>query len=211
MKEPGNTNIRQWLDHIFNIASIEDTKSRYGELVKLHQKSLDFYLQAVNSINEEYARRQGSDGRPLAIIVAHIMAWEEWQLQVFLDQKREERLKNQIELKGYHDPERRKKLDFLSVDDFNEYQAKKYNQWEWSDIQQKAIITALKLKSLFPEPPDDKWINFLENTPSHRWKLYPGKIITIPVGWYLWMVSIKHEAVTHRADLICKRSNPSLL
>jgi hypothetical protein len=28
-----------------------------------------------------------------------------------------------------------------------------------------------------------------------------GITLTVPVGWYLWLVSIEHEAVDHAEDL----------
>jgi hypothetical protein len=130
------------------------------------------------------------------------MGWEEWQTQVFNDQKREERLGKQMSLQGYYDSDTGKTIDFKNVDDFNEYNAKRYRGKPWAVIQQKTINTALQLQSFFPPNPEQHWIDFLEETPEHNWKILPGVTLTIPSGWYLWMVSLEHEAVEHRKDLL---------
>jgi len=167
---------------------------------------LDFYIPAVRSLTEEEAWRKSNDGRPIALVVAHIMAWEEWQIQVFTDPDKKQRLAQQMKLRSYYDPEndpeRINPLNFETVDDFNTYQAEKYKSWIWQDIQEKAIKIALDLRLLFPQNPPEGWVEFLESTDSRDWQILPNKTITVPAGWYLWMVSLKHEAVTHRQDLI---------
>ena len=62
-------------------------------------------------------------------------------------------------------------------------------------------MTARKLQSFFPEDPTEEWLSFLDQKPKRFWKLKEEYTLDIPAGWYLWMVSLEHEAVEHRADL----------
>lgn len=202
MSERNSQAEQEWYGRLIDIASNSDAQERYADLVQFHQEALDFYLPAVETLTERDAEKPSSDGRLVKLVVAHIMAWEEWQIQVFEDEKgREEHLRQQTKLRGYFDPERKKIVDFDNVDQFNAYQAKKYADWKWEDIQQKAIDTALHLQSLFPDDPPTGWIDFLESAEDHLWKLTPDKTITVQAGWYLWMVSLEHEAIEHRSDL----------
>lgn len=202
MSERNSQAEQEWYGRLIDTASNSDAKERYVDLVQFHQEVLDFYLPAVKALTEEDAEKPSSDGRLVKIVVAHIMAWEEWQIQVFEDEEnKEEHLRQQTKLRGYFDLERKKIVNFNNVDQFNAYQAEKYADWKWEDIQQKAIDTAQRLQSLFPTDPPTGWIDFLENTEDHLWKLTPDKTITIPAGWYLWMVSLEHEAIEHRSDL----------
>ena len=202
MSERNNQIKQEWYKRFTDIASNSDVQERYADLVRLHREALDFYLPAVKALTEKDAEKLSSDGRLVKLVVAHIMAWEEWQIQVFEDEDdREEHLHQQTKLRGFFDSEKNKIVDFDDVDQFNAYQAKKYKDWKWEDIQQKAIDTALRLQSLFPVDPPTGWIDFLESTEEHLWKLTPDKMITVPAGWYLWMVSLKHEVIEHRSDL----------
>lgn len=201
MREVGPKQIKHWYERLLDIASETDTNKRYAHLVQLHRETLDFYLPAIQALTEEDASRQSSDGRSVSCVVAHIMAWEDWQVQVFTDSNKDERLRQQMKLKNYFDSEAGKFVDFKDVDDFNAYQAVKYSRWSWADIQQKAVDTALELQSMFPPNPSPEWIDFLESTPIHVWKVLPNRTLTVPAGWYLWMVSLEHEAVEHRKDL----------
>lgn len=191
-----------WYRNLIDIASNPNVTERYQSLVQLHQATLGFYLPAIQAITSEVAASPSSDGRPISIVVAHIMAWEEWQTQIFGDQNREERLQKQMKLQGYYDTDSGTAVDFKSVDDFNCYSAKRYAEKPWNKIRQKAVETALQLQYFFPPNPKPDWINFLEKTPEHNWKITPGTVLSVPSGWYLWMVSLEHEAVEHRKDFI---------
>ena len=194
-----------WYRNLIDIAKTLNISERYQSLVQLHQATLDFYLPAVQAITSETAASPSSDGRPVSLVVAHIMAWEEWQTQIFGDQNREERLQKQMKLQGYYDTDLGTTVSFKNVDDFNGYSAKRYADKTWEKIQHKAVETALQLQSCFPPTPKLVWIDFLEKTREHNWKIIPGTVLSVPSGWYLWMVSLEHEAVEHRKDLITKR------
>lgn len=189
-----------WYQNLLEIAALPP-RERYNELVQLHQITLDDYFSQINQMTSEEAAQPSSDGRSKAIVVAHIMGWEEWQIQAFGDANKKERLEKQLKLQRYYDDSNNIYLDFKNGDEFNAYQANRYANWKWKDIREKAMTIAKKLQSFFSDNPTDDWIEFLENTPIHNWKLTKDKTFSIPGGWYLWMVSLKHEAVEHRKDL----------
>lgn len=191
-----------WYKNLIDIAINLNTKERYQSLVQLHQATLDFYLPTIQAITSETATSPSSDGRPISLVVAHIMAWEEWQAQIFGDPNKKERLQKQMKLQGYYDTGSGTTVGFKNVDDFNGYSAKRYADKPWNKIQQKAIESALQLQSFFPPTPKPDWIDFLEKTPEYNWKITPGTVLSVPSGWYLWMVSLEHEAVEHRKDLV---------
>lgn len=192
----------QWYERLIGITNLNDSKKRYGELTRLHAETVDFYVPTIRAIDDSIASQISSDGRPKSLVVAHIMGWEEWQIQAFTDPNRLHRLTRQMGLQDYFDDETRKTVSFKGVDDFNKYQANKYAQKSWNKIQEKAISTALTLQGLFPPTPSEEWLSFLENTPPKIWRMTPTITVTVPGGIYLWMVSLEHEAVEHRKDLI---------
>ncbi|MCR4329999.1 MAG: hypothetical protein NUV65_05665 [Candidatus Roizmanbacteria bacterium] len=192
---------QKWYKKLIGIVSTKDLQTRYLELVQLHATTTHAYISALEKITKDKAKEASSDGRSVALVVAHIMAWEEWQIQIFTDQNKEKRLQKQMILQGYYDTDTQKIVDFKTVDAFNAYSAKRYSQHSWQEIKQKAVHTALKLQSLFPITVSKEWIDFLQNSPKHNWKILPKITLTIPSGWYLWMVSLEHEAVEHAADL----------
>lgn len=207
--EASRFNPLEWYENIVKISKLE-LSQKYQELVKLHNKTLDNYINDLNQMTEVDAEELGFDGRKRKIVIAHIMGWEEFQIQVFTDSNPIERMELQIQFKSYVDPDTNDMINFddpqgdrsKSVDAFNQYQADKYSSWAWDDIKQRAIDTAKKLKDCFPDESSEELLQFLENTPPKEWKIHDGLATTIPSAYYLWMVSLKHEAVEHRQDLV---------
>ena len=198
--EKMSVNPDRWYRNLVDIAGLPP-RPRYDRLVKLHTLTIIDYISHLTSLTEESALEIGSDGRTRAIVVAHIMGWEEYQIQVFGDPDKQKRKKEQLQLKRFYDEDNNEYLDFANVDEFNQYQARRYANWKWDDIRKKAIMTARKLQSFFPEDPTEEWLSFLDQKPKRFWKLTEEYTLDIPAGWYLWMVSLEHEAVEHRADL----------
>lgn len=198
----------QWLKNIIAISALP-LSQKYQALIKLHHQTLSEYIKDLEAMTEEEAESKGSDGRKRKIVIAHIMGWEEFQIQVFEDKDPLARLKKQLNFQGYIDPDTGQNNDFLdphsrsnSVNKFNAYQAEKYHNWSWNKIQQRAINIGQRLKNCFPNKPSKQFLNFLESTPSKRWKLKKDLEITVPAGFYLWMVSLRHEAIEHRRDFV---------
>lgn len=198
----------QWLKNIVNISQLPSIQ-KYQTLVKLHRQTLSEYIKDLEAMTEEEAKKTSSDGRARKIVIAHIMGWEEFQIQVFEDKDPLTRLHKQLNFQGYIDPDTGQSIDFFdphrrsnSVNNFNAYQAKKYNNWSWNKIMQRAINSSQRLKNCFPDKPSKQFLRFLEGTPPKKWKLKENFEITIPAGFYLWMVSLKHEAIEHRRDFV---------
>ena len=116
--------VEKWYKQFIAIVDIEDLQTRYRTLVQLHSETTHKYISELEKITKEMAAEASSDGRPIALVVAHIMAWEEWQIQIFGDQNKLEKLQEQMKLQGYYDTDTRKTVNFQNVDDFNGYTAK---------------------------------------------------------------------------------------
>jgi hypothetical protein len=189
-------------EELIGIAGIADPRVRYAALVKLHVRVAEVYTTAIRSISAQRAAEKSLDGRTIALVVAHIMAWDQWQLQVFRSSDREADIREQMNLRGYRDPNTRKLRDFRDVDHFNSYQARKYANTDWPTIINRAFKSAVDLVMCFPSFPPRGLIEFLEGTDLHEWRILPDQTLTIPAGWYLWMVSIEREGVEHAQDLL---------
>lgn len=200
MNEQLQFNPDVWYQNLAHIAA-KTPEHRYRALVKLHKETIDNYMNQLQKITTDQAEGISSDGRKIKIVVAHIAGWEEWQLQVFHDPNRTQRIKQQMSLQDYEDP-KLGMLSFNSVDSFNARQEELYKDWSWDAIREKAIKTAMGLQDTFPEEPSEEWLFFLNNTPQKKWNLTNNIELTITGGWYLWMVSLEHEAVEHRKDLV---------
>lgn len=94
-----------------------------------------------------------------------------------------------------------KEFPFRSDDEFNARQAEKYTSMPWDRIRDLAIDTAETCHRLWVEsgllPPER-----LERT--RRWDHYvlpTGVTLRLPCGWFLWMITVEHEAVEHASDL----------
>lgn len=190
-----------WYQNLALIAR-ESPMQRYKELVRLHRATLIEYVAALQRMTEEQAEATGIDGRKRKIVIAHIMGWEEWQTQIFTDPQKDERLKKQLHMEGYQDPQTGSRIDFPSVDAFNAYQENLYRDRSWNDIREKAIATAFHLHSFFPDDPTTEWLEFLDSGPTKEWHATKDTTLTVPSAWYLWMVSLEHEVVEHRKDLL---------
>lgn len=173
--------------------------SRYEVLAEFHTEVVMRYLNTIQIVSERRARRTGSDGRSIAQVIGHIAEWERFIIlaasEIMVGVKRP----RIMDLNGYLDQDGRG-MDFSSVDNFNAYQMAKHAKWPWSQIQDMAIYTATALHTLFTQPtilsPD-----MLEKTHSYDWRMPTGIKLTLPIGWYLWMITLEHEAVNHARDL----------
>jgi hypothetical protein len=108
-----------------------------------------------------------------------------------------------MSLAGYVEPDGEMR-NFTTIYAFNAYQADKHMVWPWERIQCLAVTTAhtwhgLCTTSGLISPAS------LEETRVYSWSLPQGHVLELPVGWYLWMVSLVHAAVEHADDLAAAR------
>lgn len=172
---------------------------RHRLLSSLHAQILERYTNVVRQINPDTAGKLSSDGRTILQVVGHIAAWEQWTIQALGEIISGVKRPRIMDFKGFFDPDDGKSHDFKNDDDFNSYQAEKHKAWGWERMQKLATPTGSKLYHLFTNqtllPPE-----VLETTEQYHYRL-PDKTLTTTVGWYLWMISIEHEAVEHTKDL----------
>jgi hypothetical protein len=166
---------------------------------RIHSECLSTYLSAIYAIDHEKAAQICPDGRTMAQIVAHIAEWERYIIQSMGDIISGVKNPPFLSCKAYLDTDGTG-VDFDSIDEFNEFQAHKYKNSDWTDIQKLAIHTASALQGIFSQPvvlPFD----LMEKTEPYDWHVPGGSIVSIPVAWYLWIVVLEHEVVDH-ADVL---------
>lgn len=172
---------------------------RYGLLAEFHTELVSRYLNLIRPMTANEARQICADGRTVGQIVGHIAEWDRFTILAAGEMVVGIQWPQIMYLSGYREADGQVR-NFANVDEFNAYQAAKHAQWPWETIQQLALHTALAVHAMFTQPallsPDT-----LEQTQKYTWYLPNGLKLAIPVGWYVWMVSLEHEAVEHAADL----------
>jgi hypothetical protein len=181
------------------MAAAQAPADRWHSLAGLHRKIAGSYLKDVRAITPQEASRTGSDGRTIGQVVGHMAEWDRYTILAFGEIMAGVRWPQIMGLGGYLEPEGQV-LKFASVDEFNDYQASKQAASPWECIQSLAIQTATTLELLLTRPSFVFW-EALEQTRTYSWRLSNKGNITLPCGWYLWMVTLEHEAVEHSADL----------
>jgi len=168
-------------------------------LVGLHMDVVTSYLNAVRAMTAQDAARISSDSRTLGQVIGHIAEWERFTILAVGEIITGVRWPQIMNLSGYVEPDGQVR-EFANVDAFNDYQATKHAAWSWARIQNLAIQAALTLQVLFARPSLVSWER-LEKTQAYRWCLPNEMDVTVSCGWYLWMVTLEHEAVEHAVDL----------
>ena len=168
-------------------------------LVGLHTDVVIPYLNAVRAMTAQDAARISSDGRTLGQVVGHIAEWERFTILAVGEIITGVRWPQIMNLSGYIEPDGQVR-EFTSVDVFNDYQATKHAAWSWEQIRGLAIQTAVILQILFAHPSLLSWER-LEQTKAYHWPLPIEMSVMVSCGWYLWMVTLEHEAVEHAVDL----------
>lgn len=168
-------------------------------LIGLHADVVIPYINAVRVITAQDAVHISSDGRTLGQVVGHIAEWERFTVLAVGEIITGVRWPQIMAMSGYVEPDGQVR-EFTSVDAFNDYQANKHAAWSWVQIQELAIQTAAALQVLFAHPSLVSWER-LEQTEAYCWRLPNEMSVTVSCGWYLWMVTLEHEAVEHAVDL----------
>jgi hypothetical protein len=172
---------------------------RYVSLTHLHTAVITPYLQTVRAMTAQDAARVSGDGRTVGQVVGHIAEWERFNMLAVGEIIAGVRWPQIMNLSGYVEPDGQVRA-FTDVDAFNAYQATKHATWSWEQIQDLAIRTATRLQGLFAHPSLISW-ELLEQTNAYRWRLPNAMSVTVSCGWYVWMITLAHEAVEHAADL----------
>jgi hypothetical protein len=187
----------QFYQRIVKIAA-RSPYDRYALLAEFHTELVSRYLSAVRSMTARDALQLGADGRTIGQVVGHIAEWERFTILATGEMIAGIQWPQIMDLTGYKEPDGQV-YNFAGEDEFNAHQAAKHAKYPWEEIRDLALHTATALHTLFTQPallsPDT-----LEQTRKYTWYLPNGLKLTIPVGWYLWMISIEHEAVDHAVD-----------
>jgi hypothetical protein len=188
----------QFYPKIFALSNMP-ANIRVKGMNRIHSESLAAYLSAIYAIDSEKASQICPDGRTIAQIVAHIAEWERYIIQSMGDIISGVRKPFVLTLKGYRDVDGTR-VDFDTIDEFNDFQMLKYKNTPWSEIKPLAIHTASALQGIFSQPvvlPFD----LMEKTEPYDWHIPGGSLVSIPVAWYLWIVVLEHEVVDHAQEL----------
>jgi hypothetical protein len=140
--------------------------------------------------------------------VGHIAAWERNIIVAVGEILAGVKWPRLMSRSGYIDPDGRTH-DFPNIAAFNAYYAEQHAGQSWATIQAEALGTARTLGQLFRE---SKLITAerLEHTGLYQHYSLPTSVtLTLPCGWFLWMITIEHEAVEHAADLALGRASPA--
>jgi hypothetical protein len=173
---------------------------RHAQLLRLHHEALQNYLSALNLINTALAQMvtfPETDQRTVAQIIGHIVAWDRFALLSTGDILAGVKHPRMItDLRGYidHDGTR---LTFATIDEFNDYHARKYQNWPWQELRSFAADSAVTLFTLFSQP-QLLSAHRLERTQPFSKRLQNGLVLNdITMGWHLWVTMIEHIAVEH--------------
>jgi hypothetical protein len=183
-------------------AMAQPPDARHQQLASLHNQALRRYRIALYRLTPDEAHESlpdHSDQRTIAQIVGHIVAWDRFALLAAGDILAGIRHPRMItDLSGYRESDGTFPT-FATIDDFNAYQAQKYQLWPWDELRRFADDSASTLYILFTHP-QLLSAGRLEQTSPFRKRLQNGTVIqNITMGWNLWLTMIEHIAVEHAA------------
>jgi hypothetical protein len=168
---------------------------RHRRLAELHAGVVAGYCAAVQSIDAEAAARPGPDGRSVAQVIGHIAEWDRYGILAAGEMLAGVAWPQMMAGAGFIEPDGVERT-FKGVYDFNAYQAERQAGLPWAQIRDLALGSATALLALFTHPalltPE-----LLEQTRSYQFTLGDVLTLTLPVGWYLWIITIEHEAIEH--------------
>lgn len=175
---------------------------RHARLLKFYAEIQEAYLEVIESMDTAAAARPSGiddDPRNLAQIVGHITEWDRFIMQGLCDVLigcRHPRLVSDFEGFISRDGER---IDFSSVDSFNDYHAEEQAALPWEQLLREAIQITHSLYALVSHP-DLLNAPRLEATEAHDLPV-PGDPIHTRMGWLLWYYSMEHMAIGHAPEL----------
>jgi hypothetical protein len=174
-------------------------EDRHRAMTSLHEELAAWYLERVRSLSAEAAAGRCVEGRTLAQVVGHIMEWDRY----FIVSAGE--MLAGVEWPGIMAKARYVEIDgttggYKNFEEFNARQAAKHASWPWDRIREMAIDAGSALQTLFTAP-GLLTARRLEATRPFVWRVPGGSRLTVPVGWYLWMVVLEHESIDHEKEL----------
>jgi hypothetical protein len=183
----------------FAAAAKQPPEKRHRTLADLHTEAISQYLDTIRRITYEGATRVVPDSRTVAQVVGHIAEWDRAVIlavgEILAGVTWPRLMSGTVTI----EPDGNVR-SFAGEDEFNSYFALKHAGQPWEDIQGWALDMALTLHQLFVHP-GIVTAEHLEGTRRYDYKLPAGVSLTLPCGWYLWMVTLEHEMVEHAADL----------
>ncbi len=174
-------------------------RRRRARMAELHTQVFNAYRDLVASIDAGQAARRSQDGRTVAQVVGHIGEWDRYCILASGELLAGSPNPQLMSLRGYVEDDGNRR-DFKDVSDFNAYQAERHAAWPWERIQGMAIRSAWVLYRLQTDPRLFSSL-LLEQTAPYTDRLANGTELVSTVGWYLWAITLEHEAVEHNADL----------
>lgn len=210
-RERLQVNPESWYQNLIEIAALP-AKRRFEVLANLHEETTLRYIESLETMSDSRAGSISSDGRTIKDLVAHIMTWEVWVIQVMEDSNINKRLNNFMYLEDFELGSTR--FSFLDDDDFNRFVSQNSSNLSWEEIKNAAIGAARQVCYFF-HPVTDEYMSqvdyredliwTLDNTSPYTWKApYSNAGIETTAGWYIWMMAIEHEAIEHAQDLYPK-------
>ena len=186
----------QQLEAISRLSPFE----RRGSLLDFHRRTYEEYIDSLARITQNGAPRVVPDGRTVAQVVGHIIEWDRAAM-ISLGEILSGVAWPRLMSRNMNIDQDGTTREFADTDDFNAYYARVYASQDWEDIKTRAIDVATSILRLVEEPSlltSDR----LEQTRRYqRYKLPIGVTLSMPCGWYLWMVTVEHEGVEHVEDL----------
>jgi hypothetical protein len=177
---------------------------RHQQLLGLHYEAIHSYQSVLSRLSAEEVQLplpNHSDQRTVAEIIAHIAAWDRFAVLAAGDILAGITHPRMItDLSGYREMDGTH-LTFTSIDDFNEYHARKYKIWVWDKLCNFAIDNATTLYTLFAHPQLVTAARLEQTTPYWKRLKNGARIENITMGWNLWLTMIEHLAVEH-SDLL---------
>ncbi len=172
---------------------------RHRRLAELHTQVVAGYCGAVQAITAEAAAGPSADGRTLAQVIGHIAEWDRYAILSAGEMLAGAEWPCLMTFSRFIEPDGTLR-SFKSVHEFNAQQAERHAQWPWERIRDLAIQSATAIQILFTHPalltPE-----LLERTKPYTWTMNETIRQTLPVGWYLWFITIEHQAVEHTDEV----------
>ncbi len=185
--------------HLAEVADLPPDE-RYQKMSALHTSVFEGYMEAVEAITAEGAARVVPDGRTVKQVVGHIAEWERYVIISAGEMLAGVTWPGLMSHSRYVEPDG-SEFPFRNDDEFNTRQAEKCASKPWAQTRELAIRTASACHRL--------WVRsgllgpeLLERTRLwQHYRLPTGVTLSVPCGWFLWMITVEHEGVEHVSDL----------